>query len=209
MQDGNSCSEEMKGTHLGGQTLHSVGKRRLIWELAVRPCDEQEVCRLGGRCCWHETVPPEAMALVKAPWHRRLSPVLITELQRLPESGQEMRSGRGVHGAAEGGSGQMVQSLGSRIKGLLLTLERWRNMGRFFEQECDDQICVLKRRREMMLVGTKVTSSHGESGRNPRSEEEGLAACGDWLGAEAEGEAVVKDEARLLALAPSGSWAIP
>lgn len=45
-----------------------------------------------------------------------------------------------------------------------------------------------------------MASGCGESGENPRSGEAGLAACGDWLGAEAEGEAVVKDEARLLAL---------
>lgn len=49
-------------------------------------------------------------------------------------------------------------------------------------------------------------SGRGESGRDPRSGEAGLAACGDWLGAEAEGEAVVKDEDQS---ALSGSWAIP
>lgn len=60
-----------EGTHIWeGRCLHSAGKRGqgFLKEmvLEVRPCDEQEVCRVGGGPCWYETVPPEAMALVKA-----------------------------------------------------------------------------------------------------------------------------------------------
>lgn len=58
--------------------------------------------------------------------------------------------GRGVHEAGEARNGHIVQRLGSHIKGLLSTREQWRHIERYFVQECEDQVCVLKRLQEMI-----------------------------------------------------------
>lgn len=81
MQDGNSCSEEMKGTHLGGQTPTpgSVGNRRRGPAMSRRYAGWGEDTVGLRRTARGSGIGEDPVA-------QRVSPVLITELQHLPES---------------------------------------------------------------------------------------------------------------------------